>query len=176
MGTAVAGGVALNIFTKRGNDDWSDNSRQVSSTPLPTSHAIQDREYDTDYFILGVGYYQAPYFGWFPYRYNFFDPSRGYYHGGLWTPERDASSLTHSRPTPQQLAKARSEYDRFHNPTGGSGYVSSGVHYLPTPIYYGGSSFHESAGNDSFHSSNVAGSSNELSHGGFGSTGESVAS
>ena len=49
-------------------------------------------------YVSGLGYYHAPYRGWFQYPYNFYRPGFGYYHGGLYSPDPFVSDVVSSRP------------------------------------------------------------------------------
>jgi hypothetical protein len=44
-------------------------------------------------YVSGLGYYHAPYHGWFEYPYNFYRPGFGYYHGGIYTPQPYVSDI-----------------------------------------------------------------------------------
>jgi hypothetical protein len=52
-------------------------------------------------YVPGLGYYHAPYRGWFQFPYNDYRPGFGYYHGGLYTPQPYVSDIQASpQPTP----------------------------------------------------------------------------
>ena len=51
--------------------------------------------YTNNTYRAGFGYWHAPYGQWYPYPYNYYSPTMGYYHGGSWS----------SRP---EIAAARS--------------------------------------------------------------------
>ena len=55
--------------------------------------------YTNNHYAAGRGYYHAPYHAWYPFPYNYRDPSRGYYHGGQYTSDPHVSSITQSQPT-----------------------------------------------------------------------------
>jgi hypothetical protein len=50
-------------------------------------------------YVSGLGYYHAPYHGWFEYPYNYYRPGFGYYHGGIYTPQPYVSSIFSSSPS-----------------------------------------------------------------------------
>ena len=55
--------------------------------------------YTNNHYVSGRGYYHAPYFAWYPFPYNYYDPvRRSYYHGGNYTPAAHMSSVTASKP------------------------------------------------------------------------------
>jgi hypothetical protein len=49
-------------------------------------------------YVSGLGYYHAPYHGWFAYPYNYYQPGVGYYHGGVYTPQPYVSDIRSSLP------------------------------------------------------------------------------
>jgi hypothetical protein len=49
--------------------------------------------------VSGLGYYHAPYQGWFEYPYNYYRPGFGYYHGGFCTPQPFVSEIFSSVPS-----------------------------------------------------------------------------
>jgi len=50
-------------------------------------------------YVSGLGYYHAPYRGWFEYPYNCYRPGFGYYHGGIYTPQPYVSDILSSSPS-----------------------------------------------------------------------------
>jgi hypothetical protein len=50
-------------------------------------------------YVPGLGYYHAPYHGWFEYPFNYYRPGFGYYHGGLYSPKPYASAILSSTPS-----------------------------------------------------------------------------
>ena len=50
-------------------------------------------------YAPGLGYYHAPYHGWFEYPYNYYRPGFGYYHGGIYTPQPDVGDVQASQPS-----------------------------------------------------------------------------
>jgi hypothetical protein len=103
------------LISQCSNDDEED--------PVVEGHA-----YANNHYIPGAGYYHSGYHGFFPYRHNFFDSSRGgYFHGGAWsaTPE-PVSNLTPSVPTRSAATAANSQYRAAHPSTrGGFGRTGS---------------------------------------------------
>lgn len=65
-----------------------------------------DRAYANNDYIPGAGYYHAPFYGWFPFPWNFHNPSRGYFAGGQWQSTPFSTDLQSSRPTQQAVAAA----------------------------------------------------------------------
>ncbi len=66
--------------------------------------------YTNDYYIGGVGFYHAPFRGFFERPYNEYDSGRNlYYQGGQWLPTPHRSIVNISAPTPEaaQLAQQR---------------------------------------------------------------------
>ncbi len=80
-------------------NDWTSQSEMP-----PVS---EDQEYPNNTYVPGAGYYHAPYHSFFPYRYNYLDSGRGYYHGGSWWPQASTSNISSSRPTYAAAASAR---------------------------------------------------------------------
>ena len=60
----------------------------------------ESASYTNNHYMPGVGYYHAPYRGWYPYPYNYYAADRGFFHGGNWTSEPHQSPVTTSQPTP----------------------------------------------------------------------------
>jgi hypothetical protein len=67
---------------------------------------VADRAYANDDYIPGVGYYHAPYHGWFPFPFNYHDPARGYYAGGFWQAAPWLLALNRSQPSEAAVASA----------------------------------------------------------------------
>jgi hypothetical protein len=56
--------------------------------------------------MAGVGYYHAPYRGWFDLPYNSFDSNtQRYFHGGQWTSVPHQSVTNISAPTSEQAQR-----------------------------------------------------------------------
>src|SRR5262245_16561769 len=70
-----------------------------------------DRTYTNNHYIPGVGYYHAPYHGWYPFPYNSYSPQRGYYYGGNWNAYPDEQKETASRPSSSHVTSARSKQE-----------------------------------------------------------------
>ncbi|HTA30126.1 MAG TPA: hypothetical protein VK731_06560, partial [Candidatus Cybelea sp.] len=49
-------------------------------------------------YVSGLGYYHAPYHGWFAYPYNYYRAGYGYYHGGNYTAQPYVSEIRSSLP------------------------------------------------------------------------------
>jgi hypothetical protein len=77
------------------------------------------RNVTNDTYVSGLGYYHAPYHGWFEYPYNYYRNGFGYYHGGIYTPQPYVSDVLSSSP--------------IRSPTFGGSGGSSGAHYDSTP-------------------------------------------
>jgi hypothetical protein len=95
---AAAGVVGLPLYiahrdaTPVPDDQWRlDGADGGSISP--------DQEYSNDDYIPNVGYYHAPYNAWYPFRYNYYYESRGYYAGGNWHPQAEISQIVRSRPS-----------------------------------------------------------------------------
>ena len=50
-------------------------------------------------YVAGQGYWHAPYHAWYPFPYNSYSPTLGYYHGGLYSDAPEVSAVTSSAPT-----------------------------------------------------------------------------
>lgn len=180
VGAAVAGGAVISGL--------SGPSRVYrSSSPRPTeswgtsfnaaSQTLPDREYQNDEYIPSVGYYHAPNHAFYPYRWNYHDSARGYYHGGVWTAAALAASMLSSRPTPEELSRAREALARQRqqqqqaNSSSSSRSGGSSFHYSGGSSY-GRSSWSGGSSGSSGSSSHVS-SGSHTSFGGFGSHGSS---
>ena len=88
--------------------------RPVTARPTPITQkkiikqecVAADRTYSNNEYIPGVGYYHAPYHAWFPHPYNYHDPARGYFAGGLWQALPWALAFSQSRPDNTAVAAA----------------------------------------------------------------------
>jgi hypothetical protein len=84
--------------------------------------------YTNNYYVPGVGYYHAPFRGWYPLPYNHFDAQRQqYFYGGLWGPAPCANFTNLSSPTLQAAQVA--EAQRTDISRGGFG-STSGSHWV----------------------------------------------
>ena len=97
-------------------------SRQRSAETAEAPAGVDENTaYTNNSFLAGAGYYHAPFQAWFPFPYNFHDPSRGFFRGGQWfqNPEeekRTAGVASHpgamtgfvssSRPTHEAVQRA----------------------------------------------------------------------
>ncbi|HEY3853325.1 MAG TPA: hypothetical protein VGO67_02905 [Verrucomicrobiae bacterium] len=80
----LSGALVTGCDDRRQNSDWSSGNGEVVTN---NTH------------VSGLGYYHAPYHGWFEYPYNFYRPGFGYYHGGLYSPEPFVSDVFSSTPS-----------------------------------------------------------------------------
>lgn len=71
-----------------------DDANQYGTPVYPAGAIITNNAY-----IPGMGYYHAPYHGWFEYPYNYYRPGFGYYHGGTFTPQPFVSDIIASDPS-----------------------------------------------------------------------------
>lgn len=92
----VVGGVVAWDAWRHASAAADAQPEQLEPAPSPVA---ADRTYRNNDFIPGVGYYHAPYRAWFPQPYNFHDPNRGYFGGGLWQAAPFIASMLSSRPT-----------------------------------------------------------------------------
>ena len=76
-------------------------------------------------YVASHGYWHAPYHNWYPYPYNYFDPARGYFHGGQWSPAPHESTITASRPLAANSSGAGKPSSSSHISRGGFGGHSS---------------------------------------------------
>jgi hypothetical protein len=83
--------------------------------PVTTSNV-----YTNDYYVVGVGYYHAPFRSWFPYPYNHFDQQKNqYFFGGQWAASPNESITNISSPT--EVAAQYAETARTDVTRGGFG-------------------------------------------------------
>lgn len=98
---------SFGIYSCVKDDDVSDDE----VTEVENGHS-----YPNNHYIHGVGYYHAPFGGWFPNRYNEYDPSRGYFYNGGWNRSPDNSPVTSSVPSSETVSRANSTW-RSANPS-----------------------------------------------------------
>jgi hypothetical protein len=83
--------------------------------------------------IPGVGYYHAPFRGFFAQPYNYYDATRKmYFYGGQWGPAPHRSIVNISAPTPEAARAAesmRTDLQRPYVPRSGFG-STSGSHSI----------------------------------------------
>jgi hypothetical protein len=66
--------------------------------------------YTNNHYLPGVGYYHAPFRGWFAHPYNHFDPqSRRYFQGGQWAAKPHQSITNVSSPTSEMALQAQAQ-------------------------------------------------------------------
>jgi len=105
--------------------------------PAPASNPISATQtYANNDYVPGVGYYHAPYHAWHPYPFNYHDPMRGYFAGGLWAAAPYIVSALRSQPSndavlaaqraweDRQRAQQQQQASNFSG--GGYGYRASG--------------------------------------------------
>lgn len=110
LGTVgVVGGVVAWDAWKRADEN------DVATMPLEAPRPVAaDRDYSNNDFTPGVGYYHAPYHAWYPYPYNYYDPARGYFAGGLWQAAPFLVGMMNSRPSADAvLAAQQAQQARF---------------------------------------------------------------
>lgn len=143
---------------------------RMANTPPPWPQPAvppvsADRIYANNEFVPGLGYYHAPYHAWFPYMFNFYDPARGYYAGGLWQAAPFLANMLSSRPSNAAVASAgetqrlRDEQQRQQRSQAGS---TSGSGFFRGSSF-SGSGFSTSGGGES-----ASGGGASISRGGFG--------
>ena len=174
VGTAVVGGTAINLLRPRSrpryDDDWGTTSAPSGARPVATH-----RSYPNNYFVQGLGYYHAPYYAFFPKRFNEQDPAQGYYYGGEWHAAASNSTVTSSTPSDSELARLRqalgsgSAVEEYPNDyyVQGMGYYHAPHHsffpyrfnsYDPGRGYYYGGSWWPTASPSTVRSSSPSGS------------------
>lgn len=95
-------------------DVWRRERDQAAANASATAKPIaEDQTYRNDEYIPGVGYYHAPFFGWFPYRFNHHDPARGYFAGGQWRPQPAPADVAQSRPSAPAVGAALAARQQF---------------------------------------------------------------
>ena len=65
-----------------------------------------DQSYTNNQYVPSVGYYHAPYGGWYARPYNSYLPGRGYFHGGGWWPAPHVAQVIASIPRAEAVAAA----------------------------------------------------------------------
>lgn len=145
---ALSGAVASALWTTGcQRDDVPANSAPAVST---------NQVYTNNHYVSGVGYYHAPYGGWYARPFNTYLPGRGYYHGGDWWPTPYSGPIVVSTPRPEAAESANFKTASLR----------------PQPANFG------SSGASSFNSGSRAGSSegSGISRGGFGGSHSSSSS
>ena len=71
--------------------------------------------YTNNHYVPGVGYYHAPFHGWFSNRYNDHDPARGHFYNGGWHSSPHTSNITNSTPDTAAVSRVNSSW-RAANP------------------------------------------------------------
>jgi hypothetical protein len=77
-------------------------------------------------YVSGLGYYHAPYHGWFEYPYNCYRPGFGYYHGGIYTPQPHVSDIFSSPPSIPSISGGNGGEAAHFGSTGSSSGVTRG--------------------------------------------------
>lgn len=105
LGTAgVVGAAVVWDAWQRSRDDASVSPTGAAQpAPEPVS---AERTYQNNTYLPGAGYYHAPFYGFFPFPLNHYDPARGYFSGGQWRASQFASDVTQSQPTAAAAASA----------------------------------------------------------------------
>lgn len=76
-------------------------------------------------YVAGRGYWHAPFYAWYPYPYNDYRPSLGYYYGGSFHDTPHSSPITASRPG--SISGSRSSANSSHaSSVSRGGFGSSG--------------------------------------------------
>jgi len=104
----VGGAVIWDAWQRAQPDDPAATEQPEASAPPVAA----DRTYRNNEFIPGVGYYHAPYRAWFPHPYNFHDPARGYFGGGLWQAAPFLANILSSQPNPAAVPRALAAQQR----------------------------------------------------------------
>ena len=162
VGATVVGTAGMSLLTPSRKEEQPPQTQNDWTSQSEEPPVSEDQEYTNDTYVPGAGYYHAPYHSFFPYRYNYYDSARGYYHGGSWWPQASLSNIFRSRPNSSAAASARSGQSSYFSthPSSSRGVSSTG----------GGSSGKTASSHGSSSST-----SSGTSHGGFGSTGHSSA-
>ena len=88
-----------------------------ASAPQPVPPPVDaNRDYANNDYTPGLGYYHAAHHGWFPYPFNYHDPARGYFSGGLWQFAPAVAAYVASRPSADAVAFAQRQRDEQHRP------------------------------------------------------------
>lgn len=104
LGTAgvITAAAAIDAWLKsREHDEALVEAPRPAPTPITTAQTYANNDY-----IPGVGYYHAPYNGWYPHPYNYHDPNRGYFAGGFWQALPWVLALQRSQPSETAVTSA----------------------------------------------------------------------
>ena len=86
-----------------------------------------DSVYTNDYYVLGAGYYHAPFHAFYARPYNYYDPDRKeYFYGGQWGAVPYRSTVNISAPSAESANEA--EQAREVVERGGFGSTGSSYH------------------------------------------------
>ncbi|MBI5394580.1 MAG: hypothetical protein HZA91_04710 [Verrucomicrobia bacterium] len=91
----LIGGLSAGAVTSCGPDGGQRGSASASNV------------YTNNHYVSGLGYYHAPFRGWYSLPYNHYDPQRqGYFQGGQWAaaPHLSITNLSEPMMTPGQTA------------------------------------------------------------------------
>lgn len=158
---ALSGVVASALWMTGCQQDEEDSAvTGTNAPPVLSTNAV----YSNNEYVSGVGYYHAPYGGWYSRPFNTYLPGRGYFHGGDWWPSPYTGPISISSPRPEAVESANVKTAPFranvNTSATSSGISSSG----------GGSS------GSSSRSWNLGSSRSGTSRGGFGGSGSSSSS
>lgn len=98
----------------------------VANADQPLEAADANKEYSNNQYSPGLGYYHAPYFGWFPFPWNYHDSGRGYFAGGNWHASPLTPTVDRSRPTAQAVSVANSLRQQEEERRRRSGFAGGG--------------------------------------------------
>jgi hypothetical protein len=98
---ALSGVVASALWTTGCQQE--DSAAVAASTPPVVS---TNQMYTNNEYVSGVGYYHAPYGGWYARPFNTYLSGRGYYHGGNWWPTPYTGPVLVSTPRPDAVESA----------------------------------------------------------------------
>lgn len=183
----VGGVVAWDAWQRAGaNPAASADNTAVEQGGPPAAPVAADRTYSNNDYVPGAGYYHAPYHAWYPHPYNYYDPNRGYFAGGLWGTIPFLLAINQSQPNFSAVSEARLAQQRYEQQQRARNNSSS---------FFGGGSYRSrSSGGSSFFSRSPSSppstrptatpssspspskSSPSIQRGGFGSSGHDSSS
>lgn len=174
LGTAgvITAAAAIDAWLKsRERDNEPVAAPRPAPTPISTAQTYANNDY-----IPGVGYYHAPYNGWYPHPYNYYDSNRGYFAGGLWQALPWVLAMQRSQPSEAAVAAAlaarraqeQAEEQMRQTQSSSSGFRSRSPGYFRSPGSGGTSVTPRSTPSSS---PSKPGSGSSIQRGGFGSSG-----
>ena len=109
-----AGGLAA------GMPGCAPRQQQVTGQSWDQAAVEEDKEYENNQYVPGLGYFHAFHRGFFPMPFNHHVANQGFYSGGSWFTAPQQASVTRSRPSAEAVNAIRARnasLPRLQSPT-----------------------------------------------------------